>query len=354
MIRQSARIPSLDGARAVSILLVIYSHLATSGAFPLVDHLWRFELGGLGVRVFFVISGFLITSLLMVEFEGSGSISLLSFYIRRFFRIIPAYWTLLMVVAVAVSFGAVTASYVDIVKAFAYVTNYVIPGMALAHSWSLAVEEQFYLLWPAAIVFAGWRRATVMAMAAIVLAPMFRLACVSGIWHTPPRYAFETVCDSLATGCLLAILRERLWKSDFYRGVVNSKFFMLIPPAVLLLISMQSPWRAVWQAALGVTVLNLSVAMTLDRVMRRPEDLTGRLLNFRPVVVVGLLSYSLYLWQQLWLSPEHPVLFPFSVIGIVLCAAISYWAIEKPFLRVGRSVLSRRARQEAAPVPLTR
>lgn len=335
----SRRIPSLDGARAISIALVVYSHLATTGTLPFKDRLWRIVPGNLGVRVFFVISGFLITSLLLSEFSAHKKISLRDFYVRRFFRIMPAYWFFLISVGVAIPYGIVSANNSDIAKAALYVSNYFIPQYSVGHTWSLAVEEQFYLLWPAAIVFTGWRKATIFAAAVLLIAPLFRLACLLGIWPNNPTYAFETVCDALAVGCLLAIFRERLWGNSIYRSVLESKVFFALPLLVIALLASQPP-PLVW-ALVGVTSLNLVIAMALDRIMRRPGDLVGRLLNSRPLCAIGLLSYSIYLWQQLWLSPAHPSTFPINMIAITVCAVISYLCIEKPMLRVGKRALVR-------------
>ena len=99
-------------------------------------------------------------------------------------------------------------------------------------------------------------------------------------------------------------------------------------------------------ACIGVTALNFAIAATLDRVMRRPNDFVGRMLNSGPLCLIGVLSYSIYLWQQLWLNPKHPSVFPLNLIAIALCAAISYRFIEKPFLQIGKRALIRINREQ--------
>ena len=341
-----SRIPSLDGARACSILLVLYAHLATSGASPFIDRLWRFDLGNLGVRVFFVISGYLITSLLMVEFATHGNISLKHFYIRRFFRIVPAFWVLLATVAIVIPTGVVSATYGDIAAAGLYIANYLKLHFSVGHSWSLAVEEQFYLLWPLAIVAFGWRRATQFALATLVFVPLLRVASDLGYWHTSSRYAFETVCDAIASGCLLAILRDRLWTWPRYRRLVNSRLFVLLPILVVAVLAARPSVLIV--DVVGIGVLNISIAMFLDHVMRHPLDPIGRLLNSTSMKFLGLMSYSIYLWQQLWFDPAHRTTFPFSVGMIALCASISYWLVEKPALGLGRRFIGRYKRRADA------
>ena len=171
-----ARIPSLDGLRAISIALVLFAHTSGTAFFPSFVFLRR-HLGNFGVRVFFVISGYLITTLLLKELDKTGRISLKLFYIRRVFRIFPAAYFYLAVAAVLLAFGLVELEWNDIVFGFTYTTNYdpVRPWHTI-HLWSLSVEEQFYLIWPATLAFLGRRRAMVAAAAMIAVAPLLRIA----------------------------------------------------------------------------------------------------------------------------------------------------------------------------------
>ena len=329
----TARIPSLDGARAVSILLVVYWHLETFGAAPMVDHLWRFQPGNLGVRIFFVISGFIITTLLIEEHQKNSSISLVQFYIRRCFRILPAYWLFLAAVGVAIPFAKADASYADVGKALVYLTNYQTTQLTVGHTWSLAVEEQFYLLWPVAIALVSWRSAKVFAVATLIISPLARVANDLGWWPGNPNYAFEMVCDALASGCLLAIFRENLWARVTYRRLIGSHTFLVIPAAALGLQALNLP-LTLWHAV-GITILNTAIALTLDWLMRMPDSPLGRILNSRPMIMIGMLSYSIYLWQQFWLGPVWEMAWYFRLILIALCAVTSYWLVESPLRRLG-------------------
>jgi peptidoglycan/LPS O-acetylase OafA/YrhL len=331
-----SRIPSLDGARAISIIFVVTAHLATSGTFPFAQRLWRLDVGNLGVRVFFVISGFLITSLLIEESARTGDISLRNFYLRRFFRIVPAYWLFLLTVATLVPTGTVSATYPDILKATLYVSNYAIPGFAVGHTWSLSVEEQFYLLWPLALIALGIRRALFIAALVLIISPAFRAADDLGLWHTHARYAFETVADALATGCLLAGWRDRLWKLSSYRSLLSSRIFLLLPFAVI--IAMAFGGETILWDCLGISVLNACVAITLDRYMRFRDSIGGKLLNWSPLVWIGMLSYSIYLWQQLFLDDSHSLGFPLNLFCIAVCAMTSYFLVEAPMLKVGKKL----------------
>ena len=322
------RIPSLDGVRAISILLVIASHLSL----PL-RVLDRIDYGRLGVLIFFVISGFLITTLLLKEREATGRISIRNFYTRRFFRIVPAYYTFLLVMALLIPTGRIRASFADILPAATFSTDYFSVGDALIHSWSLSVEEQFYLLWPVALVLLGLRRSVYGGVALLFAAPIFRDLSRSGLWPTSDMTAFESVCDALAAGCLLAMLRERLWNNGHYRACISSPYVLLIPAVALAGTAMSSPVAY----ALALSMLNVGIALSLDRYMRFPQTIIGRMLNLAPIVWIGTISYSLYLWQQPLMFDTAPHLPRWvKVIGCFACGAASYYLIERTGLILRR------------------
>src|SRR5712692_9378521 len=191
-------IPSLDGLRAISIAFVVLGHLTGTRHFPSsLDAAHVFA--GPGVRVFFVISGLLTTTLLLKELDQTGRISITGFYLRRAFRIFPAFYTYLAAVAL---FGLARPG--ELVRAATYTINYV-EGRSwiVAHIWSLAVEEQFYILWPLTVV-ALVRRSLLVAGAVVVLSPFIRLAQYDFFpaYRTGIGAQFHTVCDAIACGCL--------------------------------------------------------------------------------------------------------------------------------------------------------
>ena len=152
---ESSRIPSLDGLRAISIGMVLTAHLAAS--VTALEHrpllLYTIGNGNRGVSVFFVISGFLITSLLLKERELTGKISLRDFYLRRAFRILPPFWVFLACIAVIWKLRIIETSWTNLGVALIFLRDYIPGDWWTGHSWSLSVEEQFYLLWPAILVF---------------------------------------------------------------------------------------------------------------------------------------------------------------------------------------------------------
>ena len=213
------RISSLDGLRAVSILLVVGAHSISPDRYPTAFSLFG-HLGNTGVRVFFLISGFLITSLLLKEHAASGSISLPKFYMRRVIRIFPAFYVYVGVLALLAWIGRIQLLPGDMLHSLTYTMNYHHErSWYVNHLWSLSVEEQFYLLWPAALLIAGPRRALKGAAAAIVIVPFIRLWIyldfaqrqpISPYYATALDRYFQAVCDSLATGCVVAGCYEAL------------------------------------------------------------------------------------------------------------------------------------------------
>src|ERR1700722_8365542 len=173
------RIASLDGLRAISIALVVGYH-AINAATQVKSHRdyvgpWEHLFnGGLGVSIFFVISGFLITHLLLREMKKSGTISLKDFYIRRTFRIWPAFFFYLGIIVLLYWMHLIGIARRGVVAAGAFVYNYVphVGNPLVAHSWSLSVEEQFYLFWPVVLLALGSRRATVIALIIVLVCPM--------------------------------------------------------------------------------------------------------------------------------------------------------------------------------------
>ena len=159
MTAASDKLASLDGLRAVSIVLVVMEHLHRTNGFPQggFDN-FAGDYGRLGVTIFFVISGFLITTLLLREEDKAGRVSLWRFYARRALRIIPAFLMFMFAIVAAERLGWVQLNPGDLTASFTYTVNYK-PDRSwdIGHLWSLSVEEQFYLLWPFTLVMLGRR-----------------------------------------------------------------------------------------------------------------------------------------------------------------------------------------------------
>jgi peptidoglycan/LPS O-acetylase OafA/YrhL len=341
------RLPSLDGLRAASIALVLVAHLAGTRGFPVSARIGNLlGLGELGVHVFFVISGFLITRLLLDELDAGGHISLSGFYFRRTLRIFPAYYVYLAVLCVLNALNLVRLAPNDIAHGMTYTSNYY-PGRSwfLGHTWSLSVEEQFYLLWPALLVLAGRRKAILVAAWTVVLVPIVRL----GSWELMRRasdgigHRFETVADAIAIGCVLAGIRPWLHRSASYLRALESPYFAAVPLLVVAANLLHD--HPVAYFALGLLIANVGVALCLDRCLTFSTGPVGLLLNAAPMVFVGSISYSLYLWQQLFLNRSSVTAmstFPLN-LALAVCAALaSYYIVERPTLRLRRWIEGRR------------
>jgi peptidoglycan/LPS O-acetylase OafA/YrhL len=333
-------VPSLDGLRAISIAFVLIAHLIAAG--HVSGGLSRLgKLGEFGVRIFFVISGYLITSILLAELRRKATISLPRFYFRRMLRLFPAAYFYILVVAVLAAKHLVSLERWDLTAAITYTMNYhEARRWSLGHLWSLAVEEQFYLLWPLILRALGQLRSVRFLIALVVVAPFLRLASP----YVGPAFNFLIWSDALATGCLLAILREDLAANRRYARLLASRWFFLVPVAAL--VANYVPFTKIsWLVA--ETVMNLSIAASADWCMRNPDTAVGRFLNLPAVSFVGVLSYSLYLWQQIFLNPESVsphFAFPLNIILAVAMALVSYLLIEAPFLRF-RTAIERASAQ---------
>lgn len=312
------RIPSLDGMRAISILLVVVGHWAelryhsdVAGAFA-----------NLGVRIFFIISGYLITTLLLREQGKTSTIRIGDFYVRRAYRILPA--ALVFMVVAFVIFWRDLHWY-QMLAALFYVANFDFTHpWYLGHLWSLSVEEQFYLLWPG--VLKKWRRQSVTILLAVVLfAPLYRVACHLVGLHGRADETFPAVADVLAIGCLLAIFSKRVpriraaWAAVMVLPVALVPIYLGLLRFHLNVLLLFGLWP----------VMHVSIAGLLLYAVRRPVWI----LNVRPMVWLGKISYSLYLWQQLFVFGEHAR--PWYSIAFALAAACgSYFLVEQPMIRL--------------------
>ncbi len=362
------RIPSLDGLRAICVAVVIASHSMKSvgrdapGLLPLFK---LFSSNGLGVLVFFIISGFLITQLLLREYAQSGRISLGRFYMRRALRIFPAFYAYLAVVFLMWRFGCFETSPSNFWSAALYVWNYKFAwnpsndagDTLLTHIWSLSVEEQFYLLWPVSLLALKPVRACRVALAIILIMPFSRL--VTSIllpqYRQNLNYMTHTILDNLMFGCVGALLWENprfqalLEKLDRWRAPLIGFIFVMFISAQL-----KSVLGGKYFFLAGLSLEGLSNTLIIFWCIRHWNSWPGRLLNHPVLVHFGVLSYSLYLWQELFLfypMDAWPGIFPYNYLCIFAAAELSYWLIERPFLRL-RHHFSATARPPASSTTL--
>jgi peptidoglycan/LPS O-acetylase OafA/YrhL len=342
---EMTRIPSLDGVRAIAIAMVCVSHVTQSVGAP-THHFSSF--GNLGVRIFFALSGFLITKLLLRELELTGQISLGDFYLRRTLRIFPAFYCFAAVVLACHALGVIALLPGDVTHMLTYTVNYHQQRTwFIGHLWSLSVEEQFYLVWPLTLMLGGVRAGLWAAFGAVLVAPVVRVLALPHVPHLAIMEWFPTTFDALATGSILAILRERPGINRWLSRFTGNWLVYLLGVLVVAINSLQ--WhvpvnRVVWFEAFGLTLMNVGIAICLERAIRHPEDLAGKLLNSRPIVFVGAISYSLYLWQQPFLSSAAgapSIAFPANILLALGVAIFSYYLIETPVLSLRKRLSSK-------------
>ena len=339
-------LPTLDGWRAISITAVILCHDSVHRLGPLSTQ-WLYDHGHNGVDVFFAISGLLICSRLMSEEEHKQSIHIGEFYVRRAFRILPPalfYLAMLMVLKLAID---LPVGYPEIGSALLFVRNYTVSFQHFqtiypaytSHFWSLAVEEHFYLLLPGLLVFCprSWRVPALFSLAAVV--------AVHRAWHDPAtqsQFHTDVRLDALFVPAAIAILirrsEVRAWLIPWLR------FWPVVAILLLGVISLNRPSR------IEPVALAWLMPFVLLGTMLRPRSWFARFLELAPLRYIGRLSYSMYLWQQLFFVSHYGSesahiawlqRWPFCLIMTLGMAVFSYYVVERPFIDLGRYVISR-------------
>ena len=224
----------------------------------------------------------------------------------------------------------------DMLAGLTYSVNYPFwPAHAfcITHLWSLSVEEQFYLLWPSVMKLAGITRAMVCAAVVVFLSPLLRSGIFLFFPHSYSDYignTFETTADAIACGCLLAAVHKTLGASPRYRSILASNWMHLLPIAVVALNACSRHPRFAF--LVGYSTINLLIAFYIHHLVLKPYGLIGWLLNSGPMVWLGTLSYSIYLWQQVFLNPDWSSIltsFPWNIGAAILAACVSYYLVER-------------------------
>jgi len=340
--------PSLDGIRAISFLLVFFSHAGLGSLVP----------GGIGVTIFFFLSGFLITTLMRVEFEKNGFVNLPHFWLRRIFRIFPPFYIVLICAALAsLAFDPVGTLYWPAVRAqLLHFTNYWIiwhgyTGQPAGTGvyWSLAVEEHFYLIFP--FLYVGMRKlrlspaGQVKVLWGICAAVLLWRCLLVFVWHVPSDRTYmgtDTRFDSIMFGCALAVwnnpaldapeLNERRWK------------YLVVPAAVGIIVGCLLYRAPSFRETFRYTLQGMALTLIFIAAIRFKDWLPFRILNWRPIAFMGVLSYSLYLLHlavvfavERNLPAAPPALQGALALGIAFVLAwIMYVLVEKPAARYRR------------------
>jgi peptidoglycan/LPS O-acetylase OafA/YrhL len=336
--------PALDGLRTVAVALVLIHHLTYT----------RLPGGRIGVDIFFVLSGFLITGILLREKDTQGRIDLASFYMRRLLRLMPA---LAIVVAFSFLFGlffrnpaennlgssifAITYL-MDFVRAFSRYSEI----SPVAHTWSLSVEEHFYLVWPLMLglisTLSRSRRPAAIAGVCLIFAGWRAYLAYSGASFDRVYYAFDTRFDELLAGCALACLMT----SDLFAArLLWMRSLWPIAFFGLLLISVRGDWVEEYRVAAAFlpVIVSLLSCVIIAELASHPTGIAAKVASIRPMVYLGRISYGIYLWHYPLLLDvrrfsSSKTLALLAVIISIAVAALSYHYAEQPILQLKRKM----------------
>jgi len=339
---------SLDGVRAIAIAMVV------------VFHSLRHVAGGyIGVEIFFTLSGFLITSLLLGEIGANGSIDRRAFYARRALRLLPALGGAIALCLVLVAMTGSNHGGIPLTRAVPpvalYLGNWVeAAGVSLgflSHTWSRAIEEQFYLLWPFVVVVLARRTDAVSLLVKVtiglvifraVLMPLVPSALNFSVWTT-------SRADCLVIGAILAIVfareRERVVRAAD-RPWVGVAALLALAGVFALLSFVRSP--EMWSDFGMTTVVAIATAALIAHLVALPGGTIARALAWRPVAAVGRVSYGIYLYHWPIVAALSVVALPFFMrLGLefaltATAVLLSWFFIERPALRrKGRFIRTR-------------
>ena len=335
--------PALDGVRGIAILAVLAVH---------TNHVFGWSLlkgGSIGVDIFFVLSGFLITSILLEEWNATSNINLKHFYARRFLRLVPALvgLTIVLLLLSGLLFNAPEAAQTrsTIPIALLYLTDFfasLAPQTslgALRHTWSLAIEEHFYLLWPPVLLFllkSGLsRRGLLLLTTSLAVALCLHRALIFDVGISPARtyYAFDTRADALLIGCAAGIAVSWGFVKSFNR--LNALGITLI---ILTMIATDFASPIMHEG--GFTILAATTALLLINLVSGQAGSFKRLMETKPLVWVGKISYGLYLWHYpmfKWVKYANapwPVKLTLALFATFAVASVSFYLIERPLLRL--------------------
>jgi peptidoglycan/LPS O-acetylase OafA/YrhL len=340
--------------RGIAIALVVVHHLQK---FAFQRQVLLLPAGFLGVDIFFVLSGFLITCLLLEEWDRSAHVSLGKFYARRALRLLPA---LLLFLLCVCAFAALTSppneankTYWNALYSLSYTANWIgafelAPiSEPLGHIWSLAIEEQFYLIWPFLLLVLlklKIPRAVILGGVVILIAVICLHRCqlvISGVWEHRIYSASDTRADSLLIGCLAAMLLS--WRvlptsRAFLRFLSVASFGGLLVIVAYLgnLVEIASDLTL---RGFGFSLFGVAVSLLLIQFAINPPQLPGAVLGTKPLTWIGRISYGIYLWHlPICISVARVPIPNWMKAALVLiltvgAASASYYLVELPFLR---------------------
>jgi peptidoglycan/LPS O-acetylase OafA/YrhL len=341
---------SLDGLRGIAISMVICHHF---GVNYFLHGTGLFIDSNTGVHIFFVLSGFLITTLLIKEKLNSGSISLKHFYIRRILRILPVAYLFLLVLIVLNAFFHLQVRFIDFIASFLFFKNLSLRNEPYtAHLWSLAVEEQFYIIFPFLLSY-NTNRYLMVALAIIIGVPIISIL---GNYHVSILFANPTIAF------ITKVITYSFWKGPviiligsvfsilIFKGIikpekVSSKYFLsfiLLAVAIIIHSKTFVFYTKYLSEYLSAILVAYAIVLSIST-----KNFLSVILENSILVKIGILSYSLYICQELFIgsrawqpwmqmmsgSPLYLIILV-KVIATFIIAALSYYLFESKFLKL--------------------
>ena len=317
----------------------------------------RSALGAFGVHIFFSLSGYLITRRLIAEDGRQGVVSLKNFYIRRVFRIQPAAITYLLVIGALAAYGTLPVNSSGWASALLGYANFNTAAQTwfTGHFWSLAVEEHFYLLWPAVFVLLGARRRLAGAILIAAGIAVWRTLAIKYQLTQSANFNVRTDIESdwLMWGCIAALSGTSQRAQMMVQSLARPGISLIALP---LTVCAALPWTMDWKFRQALmTLAAMTAPLMFVGSVSRANGALGTFLEWPVMSWVGRISFSLYLWQQLFVVFDDQRVrtmgilqsSPFSFFCAIAAAAASYYWIERPFIDRGRLLVSRlRVRRE--------
>jgi len=341
-------------------MMVLIGH--GSYSLPLITYPFVMIIGNgsLGVSIFFVLSGFLIYNISLREVQKTGTFDWRHFYIRRVLRIFPCFYFFIIVLLILLNGGLIRLSWQTVVSASTFSLNYrhlwdheTGPSdyHVIGHYWTLALEEQFYLLWPLLMALERKRKLLTVLVLVMMLAPLLRVATYFFAPGSRDQIGimFHTSFDSIAAGVLLGEIFQRPIILARLQILAGNRLVSFGSIAFLTLISplLQLHFRGAYGITIGRSLELMSLCILITAAVSFPSTMLFRFLNWRPLVFVGVLSYSLYVWNNLFLNAggRWPLnVFPMNLASAVGMSLISHFLVERPFLKL-------KSRFHSLPVP---
>ena len=336
-------IAPLDGMRAVAILLVVVAHFGFGNVIP----------GGFGVTIFFFISGFLISRLLIAEYVKNGGINIRYFYIRRLLRLGPALLTMLFIIAIANMFMGLTVPGHELLAGLTYTMNYYLivhqsdPVLPIGVLWSLAVEEHYYLLYPLLLALL-WRKKTRFLkylVLACIVALIWRTVLFQ-LLHLSAEYTYkatDTRFDSILYGAILAAALE-VQPAAYW--IKRSDALLPLGAALVVMLFTFLGRNAEFRETIRYSLQGMALIPIFYGILYGSRLAPLRtLLAAAPMIWIGRVSYSLYLWHapvhnyilvgfpQMSLTATYALALPLTF----LVAAASYYLVERPFVSLRKN-----------------